>query len=422
MKPSTTPPPVDDLPPSGRHSLAPRHVGLALAVCALVAGALALGIVPRLQAHAVLAKRTAQATVPAVAIVRPGAAAAQREIVLPADVRAYQDAPVYARVSGYLRRWYADIGAQVTQGQLLAEIDAPEVADQLQQARADEATAAANFALAKSTAERWKDLQQSNSVAQQETDQKVADMQAKGAVLAAARSNTSRLAQMASYTQIRAPFDGMITARNVDTGALIDAGSSPSQGRELFHLSAGRTLRVYVQVPQDDSGIVGPDTEAWLTLPQSPGQRLPATVARNAGAIDPVTRSLRVELDVDSHDGRILPGAYAEAHLSAKSARAGFDLPANTLLFPAQGPSVAVVGDDGRLAIRRVTLGRDFGSHVEVLSGLQGNERVVVNPGDGVVAGTPVQVVADRAPSASSPAAPSGAPATQPSNDHASHP
>jgi RND family efflux transporter MFP subunit len=277
---------------------------------------------------------------------------------------------------------------------LLAEIDAPELADQLRQARGDEATAAANYALAKSTAERWQDLQSTHSVAQQEIDQKVADMRAKAALLAAAQSNTSRLAQLASYAQIRAPFDGVITARNVDAGALVDAGSGTTQGRELFHLSAGNRLRVYVQVPQDASTKVAPGTQAWLTLPQAPGQRYPATVTRTAGAIDPVTRTLRVELDVDSSGGHILPGAYATVHLDADSAQAGLDLPASTLLFRPQGPSVAVVGTDGKLAIKRITLGRDFGSHVEVQSGLDARDSVVINPGDGLVAGTAVRVVA----------------------------
>lgn len=369
------------------------HLVIRFAIpAALAAVALTAGIVPRLQSHAVLQQRAQAAQTPLVSVVQPRPAAAVQDIALPADVRAYEDAAIHARVSGYLRRWYVDIGTPVKAGQLLAEIDAPEVSDQLRQARADEATAAANYALAKTTAQRWQDLQASNSVAQQETDQKVADMNAKSALLAAARSNTSRLAQLSSYTAIRAPFDGVITARNVDTGALIDAGSAPNQGRELFHISAGTRLRVYAQVPQDVSASIGPGTHAWLTLPQAPAQRYPATVTRTAGAIDPVTRSLRVELDVDSQGGRILPGAYAEVHLDVGSGRAGLDVPANTLMFPAGGPTVAVVGADGRLALRQVTLGRDFGSHVEVLGGLTGNERVVVNPGDGLVAGTPVRV------------------------------
>lgn len=371
----------------------PRIAVLAMA-SVLVALALTAGIVPRWRSHTVLQQRAQAAQIPLVSVVQPRAASAVHDIALPADVHAFEDAAIHARVSGYLRRWYADIGTSVKAGQLLAEIDAPEVADQLRQARADEATAAANYALARTTAQRWKDLQASNSVAQQETDQKVADMEAKAALLAAARSNTSRLAQLASYTQIRAPFDGVITARNVDTGALIDAGNTSIQGRELFHISAGARLRVFAQVPQNASAAIGPGTQAWLTLPQTPGQRYPATVSRTAGAIDPVTRSLRVELDVDNQDGRILPGAYAEVHLDIGSARTGLDLPANTLMFPAAGPTVAVVGADGRLALRHITLGRDYGSHVEVLSGLGDNERVVVNPDDALVPGTMVRVAA----------------------------
>ncbi|WP_458766224.1 efflux RND transporter periplasmic adaptor subunit [Cupriavidus basilensis] len=406
--------PAPPMSPSGDVAATPRVAPartrrlraslLGLLVLAVLGGALAAGIQPRLHAHATLAARTAEALATTVSTVRPASAPALQELTLPGDVRAFQDAPVYARVNGYLRRWYADIGTPVKQGQLLAEIDAPEVSDQLRQAHADEAIAAANYALAKSTAERWQDLLKSRSVAQQDTDQKVADMQAKAATLASARSNTARLAQLASYTQIRAPFDGVVTARNVDTGALIDAGSAGGPGRELFHLSAGTRLRVYVQVPQDASGMVGPQMQAWLTLPQFPGQRFAAVVARNAGAIDNVTRSLRVELDVDNAGGQILPGAYAEVHLSAPQARAGLTLPANTLMFRPQGTCVAVVGANGMVAIRLVTLGRDFGSHVEITEGLQGGEQVVVNPGDGLLAGDRVRVAADAANAVDAPA------------------
>ncbi len=374
-------------PRAGRRGKTLTIAGIAMAATLIA------GVVPRLQGREALRQHTDDAMTPIVSVVHPRPAPAAHDITLPGDVRAYQDAAIHSRVNGYLRRWYFDIGATVRQGDLLAEIDAPEVADQLRQARADEASAAANYALAKSTAARWQDLQATHSVAQQETDQKVADMRAKAALLASAQSNTSRLAQLASYTQIRAPFDGVITARNVDAGALVDAGSGTNPGRELFHLSAGSRLRVYVQVPQDASAKVARGTQAWLTLPQAPGQRFPAAVARTSGAIDPVTRTLRVELDVDSRGGHILPGAYAEVHLDADTTQAGFDLPAATLLFRPQGPCVAVVGTDGKLAIQRVTLGRDFGSHVEVLDGIAASDAVVVNPGDGLVAGAPVRVV-----------------------------
>lgn len=380
-------------PKAGRPTPSPRkHARLIAAVGVLVAVALTAGTIPRVRGAAALQARAIAAQTPVVSVVMPRPSASSQEVTLPADVRAYQDAAIHARVNGYLRKWFVDIGTTVKEGQLLAEIDAPEVADQLRQARADEATAAANYDLAKTTAERWKDLQTTHSVAQQETDQKIADMQAKGALLASARSNTARLAQMASYTQIRAPFDGVITARNVDAGALIDAGSAPNQGRELFHISAGGRLRVYVQVPQAVSAAVSPGTQAWITLPQAPDQRYPATVSRTAGAIDTVTRSLRVELDVDSQGGKILPGAYAEAHIVPDAASPGLDVPASTLMFPAGGASVAVVGQDGKIAIRRVRLGRDFGAHVEVLAGLTAADRVVMNPGDGLIAGTSVQV------------------------------
>ena len=377
---------------NSRVPLPRRQIKIVVAMGIVAAAALIVGIVPRVHGEAALHKRSVDAQTPVVSIVSPKPAASSQEITLPADVRAYQDAAIHARVNGYLRKWYVDIGTEVKAGQLLAEIDAPEVADQLRQARADEETASANYALAKTTADRWKDLQSTNSVAQQETDQKVADMQAKAALLASARSNTARVAQLASYTQIRAPFDGVITARNVDAGALIDAGSAPNQGRELFHISAGSRLRVYVQVPQSVSAAVAPGTKAWLTLPQSPDHHFPAAITRTAGAMDPVTRSLRVELDVDSQGGKILPGAYAEAHIVPEADRAGLDLPASTLMFPASGASVAIVDQNGKVAIQKIQLGRDFGSHVEVFGGLAANAQVIVNPGDGLVGGARVRV------------------------------
>ncbi|WP_349304720.1 efflux RND transporter periplasmic adaptor subunit [Cupriavidus sp. 2SB] len=366
---------------------------LALLVMALAAAAaLTVGLVPRLHGQKVLQERVQATQIPIVNVVAPRNGAQAYDIVLPADVRAYEDTAIHARVSGYLRRWYVDIGTPVKAGQLLADIDVPEIADQLRQARATEATASAEYDLARTTALRWKALQATNSVAQQDTDQKVADMNAKAALLSAAHANTARLAQLTSFAQIRAPFDGVVTQRNVDTGALVDAGSGTGQGPELFHLSAGSRLRVYAEVPQDISAALEPGTKAWLTLPQSPAKRYPATVARTAGAINPVTRSLRVELDVDSQEVEILPGTYAEVHLVIANPHAGLDVPANTLRFGKDGAAVLIVDDQDRLATRRVTLGRDYGSHVEILAGLQGNERLVTNPGDGLVAGATVRV------------------------------
>lgn len=392
--------------PAHRHRKA-VVIGI-VAAAALVAAALATGIVPRLRATAVLDARTASNAAPVVAVVQPRNAPATTDLTLPADVQAYEDAAVRARVSGYLRHWYVDIGTPVKAGQLLADIDAPEISDQLRQARADVATATANYAIAQQTAARWRDMLAAHSVAQQDADQKTAEMEATRALLAAASANVSRLAQLLDYTHVRAPFDGVITARNVDTGALIDAGSSNTtsgtsqnltqgqgRGAELFHLSQGSRLRVYVQVPQRDSALLDSKTEAWLALPQWPGRRFPATVARNAEAIDPVTRTLRVELDADGQNGSILPGAYAEAHLSLHAAQPGFDLPASTLVFLPRGTFVAVVDAASKLRLVPVSLGRDFGSHIEIRSGLHGGERVVLNPGDAVVDGTTVRVAAD---------------------------
>ncbi|CAG9171675.1 efflux RND transporter periplasmic adaptor subunit [Cupriavidus pampae] len=402
--------PTQPAAPARRSHRAAFAVG-AVAILALIGVALAVGIVPRLREKTVLDARTALNAAPVVAVVTPRKAPATTDLTLPGNVQAYEDAAVRARISGYLRRWYVDIGTPVKAGQLLADIDAPEITDQLRQARADEATAAANYAIARQTATRWQDMLAAHSVAQQDADQKTAEMEAAQALLAAAHANSARLAQLIDYTHVRAPFDGVITARNVDIGALVDAGSSNNtssstsqnltqgqgHGGELFHLSQGDRLRIYVQVPQGDSALLDGKTEAWLTLPQWPGQKFPATVARNADAIDPVTRTLRVELDADGQHGSILPGAYAEAHLSLHAAQPGFDLPASTLVFLPRGTFVAVVDAASTLRLLPVSLGRDFGSHIEIRSGLKGDERVVLNPGDAVVNGTAVRVAADGA-------------------------
>jgi RND family efflux transporter MFP subunit len=363
-----------------------------IAAAALLA-ALALGTVPRIFAHRALIQQTATLAVPTVSVMRPQAAPPVQEVLLPGDVEAFQQTPIYARASGYLKKWYVDIGGHVKAGQLLAEIDAPEVDDQLRQARADQKQAEANQQLAALTAERYKNLLVSNSVSRQEADVMASDAQAKQALLEAADSNVARLEKLQSYEKVYAPFDGTITARNVDVGALIEAGSAGGPARELFDLAQTSTLRVYVDVPQDYSRqAAARDAGGYLTLSQFPDRKFPGKIARNARAINPVTRTLRLEVDVPNPDGALLPGSYAQVHLQLHAARPGYSLPVNTLLFRPQGVQVATVNKDGVVALKTITIGRDFGSRVEVASGLVGEEAVILNPTDAIAEGTKVRV------------------------------
>lgn len=362
-------------------------------VAALVLAAPALGIVPRLFAHRALTEQTAALAEPTVAVMRPQPAPEVQDILLPGDIEAFQQTPIYARASGYLKKWYFDIGAQVKAGQLLAEIDAPEVDDQLRQARADREQADANYRLAGVTARRWQDLLASNSVSRQETDMKASDAEAKRALLDAANSNVARLEKLQAYEKVYAPFDGTITARNVDAGALIEAGSAGGPARELFDLAQTGTMRVYVGVPQDYSRqAAATDAQAYLSLSQFPDRKFPGQIARNAGSINPVTRTLRLEVDVPNADGALLPGAYAQVHLQLRAAQPHYALPVNTLLFRPEGVEVATVDKNGAVALKTITIGRDFGSRVEVAFGLAGDENVILNPSDAIAQGAKVRV------------------------------
>jgi membrane fusion protein, multidrug efflux system len=363
-----------------------------LVLAVAVVAALAIGIVPRLIAHAAVARQTQALSEPAVAVVRPTAAPEHRTIDLPGDVQAFQATRIYARTDGYLSHWYTDIGTNVQAGQLLAQIDAPEVDAQLQQARSNADTALADYRIAKITSDRWQQLLASNSVSRQSAQQNLSAMQAKQAALAAANANVARLQQMQSYEKVYAPFAGTITRRNIDTGALIDAGSNGGAPAALFDLAETDRLRVFVDVPQDDAPAVVAGATAQLSLPQYPGRLFSGVVARTSGAIDPVSRTLRVEVDVDNKDDAILPGAFAQVHVGLTRSRPGLSLPANALLFRPAGVEVAVVNGRSQVQLMPVVLGRDFGTRVEIRSGLRGNERVIVNPGDAISAGQPVRV------------------------------
>jgi RND family efflux transporter MFP subunit len=373
-----------------------RRFTMPLAFAAIAAALLVIGIVPRLQASTALTSQAAAQHALGVSVIKPRRAPAVQELLLPGSVMPYADASIYARTSGYLEHWYADIGARVKTGQTLAVIQTPELDAQLRQARADVATAQANSDYAKVSAQRWQDMLKTQSVSQQDTDTKVSDMQAKSAMLQSAQANVQRLSELVSYEKVSAPFDGVVTARNVDVGALVTAGGSPGLAAmpgELFHVEQTDTLRVFVDVPQNDAPYVTPGTEVYLSVQQYPGRRFAAKVVRSAGAIDPVSRTLHVEVDVDNRDGALLPGAYAQVHLALQNASPALDLPVSALLFRPNGVSVAVVDSTGKTALKTVTIGRDFGTHVEVMTGLTATDRVIDNPGDAISPGEPVQIV-----------------------------
>ncbi len=379
-----------------------RRWWIAILVLAIVAAIVVSGILPRIHARADLDKETAEMAIPTVSVVHPKRGAPAQEVVLPANVQAYIDSPIYARTNGYLKHWYVDIGARVKAGQLLADIETPEVDQQLRQSRADLATAEANLNLSKITATRYADLLKSDSVSQQDADNAAGDFAAKQATVQSAQANVKRLEELQSFEKIYAPFDGVITARNTDIGALIDLGSSGGARTELFHIAQPDKLRVYVNVPEAYSQAAKPGLTAELALSEFPGRLFPGTLVRTADAIDQSTRTLLVEIRVNNPTGTLLSGAYAEVHLKLPTATSAFILPVNALLFRSEGLRVAAVTDGRHAELRPVTLGHDFGSEVEVVAGLAGNESVIVNPPDSIVAGEEVRIVQPAAGSGES--------------------
>ncbi len=363
----------------------------------LLLGALALGFAiyvglhERRGADAALQRATREAAVPTVAVVHPSASSPNDELVLPGTARAYTDAPIYARASGYLKKWYVDIGTRVTQGQLLAEIETPELDQQLRQARAELETARANMTMARTTAERWQTLLRRDAVSRQETDEKISDYSAKRAIVESNSANVKRLEDLQSFQKITAPFDGVITARNTDVGALIDAGAG-GQARELFRLSATKKLRVFVSVPQAYAQAARPGTPTTITLEENPGKIYRGTLARTSTALDPNARTMLSEVEMENPNGEVLPGAYVVVRLQVGRETRGLTIPANTLLFRAEGLQVAVVRD-GRAELVPVTIGRDYGRSVEVVAGLQPTDAVILDPADSLVSGAPVRVL-----------------------------
>jgi RND family efflux transporter MFP subunit len=355
-----------------------KHLAAGIVVSLAVVGALTSGILPRLTARTTLRKETAQMALPTVAVVRPERTAEAEEVVLPANVQAYISAPIYARTNGYLKKWYADIGAHVKEGQLLAEIETPEVDQQLQQARADLGTAQANLHLAEITANRYQDLLKTNSVSQQETDNATGALAANKATVQANQANVNRLQQLQSFEKIYAPFTGVITARKTDIGDLIDAGASGGSKTDLFDMAQPDKLRVYVNVPEAYSQAAKPGLTADLTLAEFPAKRFQGKLVRTAEAIVNPT-------------GVLLTGSYAEVHLKLPAGASSYIVPVNTLLFRKEGLRLAVVSD-GKAVLTPVTPGHDFGDRMEIVGGLKGDESIVVNPPDSIISGQPVRI------------------------------
>lgn len=376
---------------------APRRLRRALAIALAVAlASVVIGVAMRVSAARELARWTDAQALPTVTVVTPERGGADALLDLPGRIEAFAQAPIHARVSGYLKSWQADIGAQVKAGQVLAEVETPELDQELLQARADLASARANAALAATTATRWQSMLKSDSVSRQEVDEKTGDHAAKEALARAAAANVSRLEAMQRYARITAPFAGTVIARNTDVGALINAGGSGA-GAALFVVADTRKLRVYVQVPQSDMATIRPGTAATLDVPEYPGQEFAARVEASAQAVNAATGSTLVQLLVDNADGRLLPGSFANVHFRLPPGPGHLRVPASALVFDADGLHVATVGAGDKVVFRKVTIARDFGKTLEIGAGLEADDRVIDSPSDGLVAGEQVMVMAPAA-------------------------
>ena len=373
------------------------------ALClALFAGLVLWKVESRLRVRAELVPTASDDGAFSVAIVHPTHSNASQEVTVPGDVQAYVETPIYARTDGYLRKWYVDIGGRVKAGDLLATIDTPEVDQQLVQAEAAQLQAQANLDLAKTTADRWQNLLKSDGVSQQEVDQNVAAYKARQADFNAAVANVDRLKYLQSFQRVTAPFSGVITVRSVDIGALIQSGNA----KQLFQLAQIDILRVYVNVPENYANDIHLGLPADLNIAEFPGRTFTGKVVHTSGAIDPASRTLLTEVQVPNPKGELLPGAYAQVTFHIKGAVTPLVVPGNTLIFRSSGPEVAVVDANNAAHLRKVTIGRDFGNSLEVISGLREDDSVILNPSDSLQDGTLVSVTQGQTPSSSGSAQP----------------
>jgi RND family efflux transporter MFP subunit len=403
-KPTAGPPSSHDHAPDQK-PIRPAAAVTGLVVVLLLAVALGgAGILRRMRENKVLADTTTALAAPTVVALSPQMAAPVDNFVLPGNVTAFTDSPIYARTSGYLTHWYYDIGARVKQGALLAEIATPELDQQLVQAQADLSTAEANANIAHIQADRYTDLVKSDAVSRQDTDNFVNQANATAASVRSAQANVQRLKELQSFEKIYAPFDGVVTARSVDIGQLIDVGTT----RELFHLQALNVLRVYANVPQVYSQSVQRGEKIDITFAEFPGKNFEGTLVRTADAIDPASRTLLVEVDVANREGQLLPGALAEVHFKTPRIAPTFVVPVSALIFRREGLRIGTVVDGGVAHIVPVTIGEDDGATVQIISGLKAGDRVIQNPPDSLIEGEKVTVVSESQQNGSS-AQPSGA-------------
>jgi RND family efflux transporter MFP subunit len=358
------------------------------AIVVLVVTGVGAGLIPRFRQQTELGTVTRELSIPTVTVVAPKPGQSTSGLPLPAEIKPWVEAPIYARANGYLRRRFVDIGHHVEEGQLLAEIDTPELDQELERARALVAQAEAALEIAKITSTRWGGLSKTHAVSDQENEEKQADFKLKTATAESARAEVRRLEKLQSFTRVTAPFAGTITVRNIDSGDLIVAAG----GKELFHLAQTRTLRVFVQVPQSMARTILPGRTAEMTIAELPGRVFPAEVIRTAGVIADDSRTLLAELSVDNPKGEIIAGSYAQVRFTEAKMEDTLTLPTNTVLFRPEGPQIGVVLDGGRVELRTVKLGRDFGQTIEILTGVDAKDRVIVNPPDSLVGEAVVSV------------------------------
>lgn len=385
-------PEQEKAPMSGRKALAFAALIVVIAVVVAVAG-----ILPRVHAQKSLRRQTGELALANVVVKKPQMGEPNEELVLPGNMFAYVDSPIYARTDGYLSKWYFDIGAHVRKGQLLAVIASPEVDKQLAQARADLATAQATASYASEQAKRYQDLLKSNAVTAEETQNYVTQAASTNTQVKSAEANVQRLEELVGFEKVYAPFTGTITARDVDTGTLINAGAGSTGGHEMFHIDDEHVMRVYVNVPQVDSPMCGPGTAADLTLEQYPNRRFRGEVVRTAEAIDPASRTLLVEVDVPNPNGLLVPGDYTQVHFHLKVSQPTLIIPASTLLFRQQGLQVATVVNGDTAKLMPITIGQDDGRVVQVTQGLTPDDEVIQNPPDSIITGERVRVVTPNA-------------------------
>lgn len=371
----------------------PARLGrILVAVLLLMGVGLAAGMLPRMHKNAETRQESQELALATVRVAKPTASKSAEPITLSGELRPLMDAAIYARASGYVRKWNVDLGAQVQEGEVLAELDTPEIDRELAEARASLRQAAAAADLADATAKRWTKMLGAKTVSPQESDEKTGDLSVKQQALAAAQANVERVEKLAGFGKLVAPFAGTVTARKLDVGQLVNAGNAS----ELFRIAETHKLRVFVRVPQTFARAVKEGQTAEIKLSELPGRTFPATIVRSAGALDAASRTLLTELEVDNSKGELLAGSYVQVRLADTLPEASLTVPSNALIFRSEGPQIALVANDNKVELRKVVLGRDFGAALEVLDGVSATEQVVINPPDSLVSGIEVRIAADE--------------------------